>query len=740
MSNSEKHQEENPLMNLIQKNFEEEKEPDNLKDEFTQNIKSLNHEFDGMNDGSQNNQKNQDTNYEELVSSLSKLGLNESSKSKMLPNKKQEQNNNFFNPMNMNMNMNNKNNQKDMGAFNYFFGGAIQDDFSKKLGENSGVSSQILDQLGYNQNNEKNTENNPEINEENQQEEKNNFKIKFNNNNMNMNQKEKMKKKNNQKMMQTNNMMMQMNNNNNNIQFNNNVIPNFRNMIQQDQQNMMMGNNNNIQNLQMNQNPNQNLMMNYQRNQNNNNNNRNRKKKNKGNKINNNNNNNVNIQNMNLIMNNNQQQVPYNYQQFMPNQNQLMNNYSQNHNYQNKNQYNMGGYIPNNMNNMNMNRYNIQPPQMQISQEGNPQMNMIGMNMGNQNSITLDQLIARANNSFPGKFYVIKSIDESNILSSIRFKIWCSTIKGNQKLQKAYKEADKKYPIFLFFSVNSSGKFMGIALMTSDVEYKVNFNYWSQNDKWKGFFVVDWICIKDVPNKMFRHIINDLNEGKPVTSSRDTQEICTSAGVKMLKVFRDYPQESTIFDSQNEIKYIASNNQGDYNNNFNMGRNNNNNINMNYIENRGNMVNMNMNMGNISNNNNMNINNMKNINNMQNMNNIQNNRNNLNIIKNLNNKNQNIPNMNINIMPNMNSIPNMNNNYNPMMKFGNNEQGIPQNQMINDINEFQKNNPNLKKMNFEDLMKNANNNFEKEKKSEPYDINMILNKKGDKEDSEENDK
>ena len=28
----------------------------------------------------------------------------------------------------------------------------------------------------------------------------------------------------------------------------------------------------------------------------------------------------------------------------------------------------------------------------------------------------------------------------------------------------------------------------------------------------------------------------------------------------------------------------------------------------------------------------------------------------------------------------------------------------------------------------------------KEKKSEPYDINMILNKKGDKEDSEENDK
>ena len=110
---------------------------------------------------------------------------------------------------------------------------------------------------------------------------------------------------------------------------------------------------------------------------------------------------------------------------------------------------------------------------------------MIGMNM-NTNSISLEQYIARANNTFPGKFYVIKSINESNILNSIRFKIWCSTIKGNQKLQKAFKEADKKYPIFLFFSVNGSGKFMGIALMNSDVENKVNFNYWSQNDKWKG--------------------------------------------------------------------------------------------------------------------------------------------------------------------------------------------------------------------------------------------------------------
>ena len=140
---------------------------------------------------------------------------------------------------------------------------------------------------------------------------------------------------------------------------------------------------------------------------------------------------------------------------------------------------------------------NIQQQQKNYMQQSNDMgymqnnipMQIMNNNMNkNYNQINLDQIISRANISFPGKFFVIKSIDESNIMSSIRFKIWCSTVKGNQKLQKAYKEADKKYPIFLFFSVNGSGKFMGIALMNSDVEYKVNFNYWSQNDKWKGFF------------------------------------------------------------------------------------------------------------------------------------------------------------------------------------------------------------------------------------------------------------
>lgn len=92
---------------------------------------------------------------------------------------------------------------------------------------------------------------------------------------------------------------------------------------------------------------------------------------------------------------------------------------------------------------------------------------------------------------------------------------------------------------------------MGLAQMTSEVEYRVNFNYWSQNDKWKGFFFINWLCIKDIPNKEFRHLVNEYNENKPVTSSRDTQEIVPSVGLEMLKIFYSYQMKTSIFDYMN---------------------------------------------------------------------------------------------------------------------------------------------------------------------------------------------
>ena len=139
------------------------------------------------------------------------------------------------------------------------------------------------------------------------------------------------------------------------------------------------------------------------------------------------------------------------------------------------------------------------------------------------------------------RFFVLKSYSEDDIHRSIKYEIWCSTEHGNKRLDSAFKERDGRGPVFLFFSVNGSGHFCGMAEMLSCLDYNSSAGVWAQ-DKWKGrevhialkplyhvflFFLgqfkVRWIYVKDVPNAQLRHIRLENNENKPVTNSRDTQ-------------------------------------------------------------------------------------------------------------------------------------------------------------------------------------------------------------------------
>ena len=60
--------------------------------------------------------------------------------------------------------------------------------------------------------------------------------------------------------------------------------------------------------------------------------------------------------------------------------------------------------------------------------------------------------------------------------------------------------------------------------MVGPVDFQKNLEYWQQ-DKWNGCFPVKWHIVKDVPNSLLKHIILENNENKPVTNSRDTQEV-----------------------------------------------------------------------------------------------------------------------------------------------------------------------------------------------------------------------
>ncbi|KAL0412764.1 UNVERIFIED_CONTAM: YTH domain-containing protein ECT3 [Sesamum radiatum] len=155
------------------------------------------------------------------------------------------------------------------------------------------------------------------------------------------------------------------------------------------------------------------------------------------------------------------------------------------------------------------------------------------------------------------KFYVIKSYSEVDVHKCIKYDVWSSTLRGNKKLDAGFCEAQaktnqmgKKSPVFMFFSVNGSGQFVGVAEMIGRVDFSMDMDFW-QLDKWQGYFPVKWHIIKDVPNTLLRHIILENNENRPVTNSRDTQEIGLKQGLEMLRIFKSYPGKTSVLDDFN---------------------------------------------------------------------------------------------------------------------------------------------------------------------------------------------
>ncbi|KAL1145411.1 hypothetical protein V6Z11_A11G296700 [Gossypium hirsutum] len=173
-----------------------------------------------------------------------------------------------------------------------------------------------------------------------------------------------------------------------------------------------------------------------------------------------------------------------------------------------------------------------------------------------ENSVSLVPDLGQYNKEdFPdsysnAKFFVIKSYSEDDVHKSVKYNVWASTSNGNKKLDAAFGEAKEKpdgCPVFLLFSVNTSGQFVGVAEMVDQVDFNKTLEYWQQ-DKWTGCFPVKWHIIKDVPNTLLRHITLENNENKPVTNSRDTQEVNFEQGIQILKIFKDHSSKTCILD------------------------------------------------------------------------------------------------------------------------------------------------------------------------------------------------
>lgn len=152
------------------------------------------------------------------------------------------------------------------------------------------------------------------------------------------------------------------------------------------------------------------------------------------------------------------------------------------------------------------------------------------------------------------KFFVIKSWGEANVHKSIKYGVWSSGLQGNKKLDSAFRDAQMiaassstLCPVFLFFSVNESNHFCGVAEMVGPVDFQKDMDFWSR-DRWVGSFPVRWHIIKNIPNVALRCILLRNNEDKPVTSSKNTQEIHYVPGTSMLRIFKASKTNGCLLD------------------------------------------------------------------------------------------------------------------------------------------------------------------------------------------------
>ena len=148
-------------------------------------------------------------------------------------------------------------------------------------------------------------------------------------------------------------------------------------------------------------------------------------------------------------------------------------------------------------------------------------------------------------------FDVIKSFSVEDVHKSIKYGVWSSSKNGNQTLTNSFNLAkEKNGSVYLFFSCNGSGRFVGVARMKSPCDNEKSFEYWTQDEKWPGLFEVEWLFIKDVPFREFKSIIITMKDGetKPISNARDVQEVPFANAKTMVEIFENYQNTNTILE------------------------------------------------------------------------------------------------------------------------------------------------------------------------------------------------
>ncbi|KAM3127009.1 hypothetical protein pb186bvf_020888 [Paramecium bursaria] len=128
-----------------------------------------------------------------------------------------------------------------------------------------------------------------------------------------------------------------------------------------------------------------------------------------------------------------------------------------------------------------------------------------------------------------GTFYLIRAPTRDNVHRAIKYGVWTSSSRNNQKLNEA------KAPVYLLFNVIQQSSYIGVAKIKSQFQEKSHFKYWCEENKWFGSFSIEWVFVKDV----------SYNDIKGIHESIDCTQL--KNGQEIYDTFKAAPQKSTIF-------------------------------------------------------------------------------------------------------------------------------------------------------------------------------------------------
>mmetsp|Transcript_62995 Transcript_62995/g.137616 ORF Transcript_62995/g.137616 Transcript_62995/m.137616 type:complete len:355 (-) Transcript_62995:177-1241(-) len=141
------------------------------------------------------------------------------------------------------------------------------------------------------------------------------------------------------------------------------------------------------------------------------------------------------------------------------------------------------------------------------------------------------------------RYFVITSSNKENVVKSVKYNLWATQRKNEQRLDEAFRTAPA---VVLIFSVNRSDCFQGYARMRSLVGQPASSSVDPFN-KFGRLFDLEWLRLHDLPFREVDHLRNPLNGDRPVQTSRDGQELSNMCGRRLCTLIDQHIDEPDRF-------------------------------------------------------------------------------------------------------------------------------------------------------------------------------------------------